>query len=199
MLNQIKNFVNEITLKNIYFTLLQPQILYGLTVWGGTYGKGLTRLSKLQKKAIRTVTYSKKMDHSEPRMKRLGILKLEDLFKLQTVSLAFDCLKNESPEYFKNLFTYPNNTGRTLRTQTAHPHNITLSVPRRIPGPTQKTSFFNLAPNHWNDLPDEVKKIQTKNAFRANVKKFYLSAYKSQIECTNIYCSDIYNCFHVRR
>ena len=198
MLTQVKKFVNEHTLKTIYFTLLQPQFLYGITVWGGTHSKGLTRLNKLQKKAIRIVTKSKKMDHSEPRLKKLGILKLDDLYKVQSVCMVFDCMKKSTPYYFQNLFYFIENSHRATRSVVSHPRNICLSRLRQK-GPITSSSFFTLAVKHWNELPDNFKLIPTKKVFRKHVKEHYLKEYKSKIACQNTLCGDINNCVHVPR
>ena len=56
MMSRIKNFVSQNTLKTVYNTLIQPHLIYGIPLWGGTFDKGLTRIVKLQKKAIRLIT-----------------------------------------------------------------------------------------------------------------------------------------------
>jgi hypothetical protein len=76
MMAKVKNFVSQKTLKAIYNCFKQPQLIYGITLWGGTFNKGLSRIHKLQKKAIRLLTGARRRDHSEPRLKQLGILKL---------------------------------------------------------------------------------------------------------------------------
>ena len=66
ILNQIKNYVNEPTLKTLYYTIIHPHLIYGLVLWGRTFEKGLTRQVRLQKRAIRIVTCAKRDAHAEP-------------------------------------------------------------------------------------------------------------------------------------
>ena len=98
MMSRVKNFVSLNTLKSLYNCFVQPHLIYGITLWGGTFDKGLSRIQKLQKKAIRLLTGARRMDHSEPRLKKLGILKLEDLYKMHPICLTYDCLNGEVPE-----------------------------------------------------------------------------------------------------
>jgi hypothetical protein len=74
MLSTIKNFVSQKTLKMVYNCFVQPHLIYGIELWGATFEKGLTKIQKLRKKAIRLLTGARKLDHSEPCLKGLGIL-----------------------------------------------------------------------------------------------------------------------------
>jgi hypothetical protein len=68
MMSRIKNFVSQNTLKTVYNCFIQPHPVYGIQLWGSTFDKGLTRVKKLQKKAIQLLTGAKRTAHSEPRL-----------------------------------------------------------------------------------------------------------------------------------
>ena len=44
MMRKVKNFVTNDTLKLLYNSFIQPHLLYGIALWGGTFDKGLSRL-----------------------------------------------------------------------------------------------------------------------------------------------------------
>ena len=195
MMRRVKNFVSKETLKLLYNSFIQPHLLYGLALWGGTFDKGLSRITKLQKKAIRLITGANRMYHSEPRQKKLGLLKLEDLYKLQVNCLTFDCLKGDAPDHFKRLFMYSKDCGSSrTRSHNENPNNITLCTPTKRPGPVAKCSFSQVAPNFWNYLPNELQTCQTKNEFRRRVKRHLIEPYSTVIKCSNRLCSDIEFC-----
>jgi hypothetical protein len=130
MLSKIKNFVSQKTLKMVYNCFVQPLLIYGIQLWGATFEKGLTRIQKLQKKAIRLLTGAKRMDHSEPRLKSLGILKLNDLYKLHTACLVYDCLNGDAPAQLQGLFSYTAGGSRaSTRSQTSKPLDIKATKP----------------------------------------------------------------------
>ena len=202
MLARIKKMVSPNTLKLLYNCFILPNFTYGIPLWGGTFDKGLSRLEKLQKKAIRIISRAKYMDHSEPRQKDLEILKIRDLYKMRTNCLTYDCLHGNAPEMFKNLFVQNTerdmgNT-RTTRSQSNRPNNIRLRQTVNNPGPVTKSCFFFTAIEIWNELPDDIKTSSSKNQFKNRLKKHYLESYKSIIPCSNPLCGDIQNCRHVQ-
>ena len=62
-----------------------PHFNYGLILWGHDN----TRLHKLQKRAIRTITNLIYNSHTEPICKLLNIIKLPDLYKLELYKLNY--------------------------------------------------------------------------------------------------------------
>ena len=63
--------------------MIHPYLLYCNVVWGGASLTALNKLSVLQKRAIRAITYSSYRAPSSPLFKQLRILKLYDIYKLQ--------------------------------------------------------------------------------------------------------------------
>ena len=41
IMTQVKRFVNTRTMKLLYNSFIQPHLLYGIPLWGGTFEKGL--------------------------------------------------------------------------------------------------------------------------------------------------------------
>ena len=62
IINKLKNYLKISILKILYSSLFLPHLNYGLLLWGFN----CERLSKLQKKALRTITKSKYNSHTEP-------------------------------------------------------------------------------------------------------------------------------------
>ena len=62
-------------LETIYKSLFIPHINYGLLLWG----RNLDSVAKLQKRAIRTITNSNFIAHSEPLLKELRLLNVYDM------------------------------------------------------------------------------------------------------------------------
>ena len=53
ILNSVKNMLPNYILRQLYFTMVQPYLTYGIILWGSTYQSYLKRTVILQKKAIR--------------------------------------------------------------------------------------------------------------------------------------------------
>ena len=65
------------------------------------WGSDIRSVEKYQKKAIRNITNSQILDHTEPLLKDLGLLKVGDIFKLRLLKFYYKLMNNEVPPYFK--------------------------------------------------------------------------------------------------
>ena len=55
ILSKLRFLFPSSTLLLLYFTLIHPHLLYGLPLWGCTFGSYLKKLQSLQNKAIRII------------------------------------------------------------------------------------------------------------------------------------------------
>ena len=93
-----KIFPEEI-LVTLYNSLIASHLNYGILAWG----IAAPRLEKLQKKAIRLITNSKYIAHTNPLFKRLQLLKIVDIFKLRVLKFYYNLYNGLLPVYF-NVF-----------------------------------------------------------------------------------------------
>ena len=189
ILNRVKNSLPSPSLQTLYNSLIFSQYSYGLEAWGATKPKNLKRILGIQKKALRSVTKSHWLAHTEPRMKQLGILRVTDQYHVQCVNTTHDMLRGHCPDIF--------NLGDKIRANTAT-HNLrsTASQPANLNLPPLNTlsngsSFPLLAPRYWNNLPEELKNEQNRNRFKKLAKKQFLDNYSSHTSCNNPLCVDM--------
>ena len=83
ILSKIRHYVNLKTLTKLYYSLIYPFLIYGITMWGNTYESTLTPIITLQKQVLRIITFRNYNDHSNPLFKALEIIKFEDVIFLQ--------------------------------------------------------------------------------------------------------------------
>ena len=81
---RLKHMVPSEILLTLYNGLIKPHILYGLKCWGFNQ----ERISKLQKKAMQIICSSGYLYHSEPLFKKLNVLKIDGMFKLQLLTFC---------------------------------------------------------------------------------------------------------------
>ena len=70
-----------------------PHINYGLLLWG----RNLDSVAKLQKRSIRTITYSNFIAHSEPLLKELSLLNVYDMHDLKVLKFMHKLYHDELP------------------------------------------------------------------------------------------------------
>ena len=98
ILNKLKAYLPLETLKILYNSLFLSQLNYGILAWGFE----TKRIFKLQKKAIRIITRSNYVAHTEPLFKFLNTLKIEDIFLLNILKFYYKFKNNELPQFFQS-------------------------------------------------------------------------------------------------
>ena len=78
-LNSTKHILNSCNLRMMCHTMINPDLLYGIILWGGTYQKYTKRLNIMQKRAVRTIMNATYNEHTSPLFKATNILKLTDI------------------------------------------------------------------------------------------------------------------------
>ena len=71
---KIRNFLDKHILRNMYFTFIYPYLIYCVEIWGNTNETHLKTLIQIQKRSIRTITFSHYQDHTGPLFDILNIL-----------------------------------------------------------------------------------------------------------------------------
>ena len=74
---------------NLYNAFVHSNLIYGILVWGNTFPSYLTKLSKLQNKAIRIETGKNWNDSANPLYQKLNILPLVSLLNLEISKFVY--------------------------------------------------------------------------------------------------------------
>ncbi len=102
ILNRLKHFLPIQTKVLIYNSLVLSYINYGLLAWGFQCEK----VTKLQKKVIRILSVSKYNAHIKRLFKKLKLLKVNDMLKLQELKFDYKFKNNKLPHYLQFLPFY---------------------------------------------------------------------------------------------
>ena len=104
IISKIRHYLPETALLKIYYSQIHSHLLYGLIIWGSTFPTYLKKLITLQNKAVKFICAAKFCDSSSPYYKRLKILKLTDLYKLEVGKFIHASLKKMLPNNLSNYF-----------------------------------------------------------------------------------------------
>ena len=179
ILNQLKHVLPQNISLLLYNTIILPHINYMILVWGHHH----KTITQLQKRAIRVITLSKYLAHTEPLFKNLNILKVEDIFRLQQLKFYYRFINVTLPDYFLSLSF----SGNTHQYRTRKRHEL---QPIRIHHEFAKKSLLYSIPVIINSChPNLKEKIYTHSlsGFTHYFKHITIENY-------NIHCS-IENCY----
>ena len=129
--------INLSILIQLYYSLIYPYLTYGILIWGNTYKSTLNPLLILQKRAIRTITFSKFDAHSSPIFQQLQILKIYDLAFIETALFMHQFYTKQLPSSFDNFFTL---------LSARHPYNTRIASRNNYYLPKARTNYgiFNI-------------------------------------------------------
>lgn len=103
---RLRHLVLLTTLINIYRSLIEPYISYGLVAWGQAANTHLNKIVILQKRVLRLMYFSDYTSHSAPLFSRSGILPIKMLYFKLVASLLHDIKNRCAPPNISELFTH---------------------------------------------------------------------------------------------
>ena len=129
--------------------------MYGCQIWVQNLCLVSHKISTLQKKAVRIMTFSDLKAHSEPLFKKFEILKFKDNIVLQNCLFVYDYLKGNLPNSFINTFK---------RVDDTHPIITQSAVTGQLVVPSYNTTRYGLnsiykkCTDSWNMITSEINK-----------------------------------------
>ena len=181
VLNRLKLLFPQEIKCLLYNSLIVPHINYCITAWGFHRN----RITIIKKKAIRIITASSYISHTEPLFKQLNVLKVEDILTLQELKFYFKYNQGILPKYLQNWNFIPNSK--------IHNHNTrkitTLHTFKTKHEFAKKTLKYNL-PYTINNTPHIVKdKVNTHSfqGFSLYVKQYLIRKYNTNCISRNCY------------
>ena len=171
ILYKLKEFLSEKSLLILYNSLILSHINYCNIVWGNCSTTNINSLLLLQKRAIRNITNSSYLAHTEPLFHRLKTLRIQDIHTLQTGIFMYKYTHDQLPSLFQSIFNINSNihTYPTRRSNDFH-----LENPKTI---LAQKSIRHHGPDVWNTLPANLKQCATLNTYKASFKTHLLSTY----------------------
>ena len=132
LLFKIRNFVNVKTLKTIYYTIFDSHINYVNVIWAQN-SNAVKRVSVLQKKAPRTISFQPRDCYLSSLLEKQNLLKFEDKIQLENVLFVSKYFNNILPSIFDNWFTLCSNM---------HNYNTAASLTGKLFKPSFRTILY---------------------------------------------------------
>ena len=167
MLAKVRHFVNNNTLRNIYFGIFSSLLTYGAQVWAQFFNKHIFRIQKIQNKAIRIINFANYRDDPTSLYKNSSILKLSDHIKLENFNYVHNSLRGNLPLPLRDSFQQANDL-YDCNTRGASLHKILLPKARTLYG---INSITYQAAAAWNLIVSKLPKTKFDSISLAVCKK----------------------------
>ena len=159
------------SLKQLYYSLIYPFLIYCHTIWGNAGKTKLNKIEIAQKRAIRTITFTKKKNNKYPpsneQFKSLRLLKLSDINIFCSANFVYKSINNHN---HVRLFSYRSNERYNLR------NNSDLEIPSLSTNQSQ-TSISYRGVKVWNDIPRHIQTKTSLTSFKITLKSYLLNKY----------------------
>ena len=167
-LYKLKTLIPKNNLMNVYKAIFQSKFNYCNNIWASTYSNRITKLQKLQKKAIRICLNFKQTDHID--YNKHNILDIKSLTIYQLIIYMYKHKHNLLYSTLANIFILnsDNNNCHNLRSVNNYrkeKYNTSL----------KKVSLSIMGPKYLNKLPNNLKSIDDINTFKIKLKLYILN------------------------
>ena len=170
----------------LYCNLIVPHLFYRILLW--IYST--SRLLKLQKKTIRTITCSRYIAHTDPIFKQLTFLKFNDIHQLQQPKFMYKLQNHTLPLYFNTFL--PKRQTDIHRHNTRQINQYLTCRPRHVFA--KKCLRFNISHLKNNSPSNIINKITTHSLYGSafHIKLHFLNKYSDICRNTNCYvCNNV--------
>ena len=146
---------------NYYYAMFYPYISFNAIIWASTYKTHLQPIIIQQKRIVRIISNAKIDDHCDPLFLNLGLLKFEDVFKIQLLVYMFKYVNN--------------NTLSLIHDRNTRFNNLLRPGFHRLAKTQHAVSF--IGPTLWNELPSTIKNVRSIGSFKSKLKEYFLNQY----------------------
>jgi len=133
---------------------------YGLLVWGEANKGIMTKIFRLQKRALRTISNSSYLSPSNPLFKKYKVLNIFDMYKNELAIFMYKYKYGMLPSSFDGIFTAHLEN---------HKYNTRNKCDFQIPMQRVQT-ISSAGPKIWNSLPKYVKLSESFGQFKTKLK-----------------------------
>lgn len=172
-LRRLAGFVSPDILCNIYKTVIQPSMDYGISVWGACSDGLLELLQKQQYLAARIVFQNFDFVNTNPQdlCDALKWNSLKDRFKFVSCCIIYKSIHGLLPNYLCDQILYEFEV-HDYRTRGAINNDLHLPFPKIE---KYKSSLFYNGAKEWNSLNNAIRDSHSILSFKRNYKRQYFN------------------------
>ena len=163
-IGKIRHLIDDDTCKLLVNSLITSRLDYCNSLLNGVNNYTIELLQKVQNKAARVITRSRKHEHITPVLKTLHWLPIKARIEYKILLITYKAINGLAPNYISSLLELYR-PKRTLRSASY----ILLEIPKSKSKFSEK-AFSIVAPRLWNGLSERTRLAKSINSFKAHLK-----------------------------
>lgn len=174
-LNKLKRYIDRESLEYIVHAFITSKLDYCNALYCGLPETLLHRLQLIQNTTARILSGSSRHDSITPVLYSLHWLPVEQRVKFKVLMTIYKCINNLAPRYLQELLQ-PYVPSRQLRSSD----HCLLKVPYTSSAIIQTRAFSVAGPRLWNELPYEIRTVQSVTSFKSKLKTYLFKEHFNQ-------------------
>ena len=188
-----RHYISRNLMIQVYYGKFHSHLTYGCQLWGQNKNQ-IKKTIVLQNKAVRLITFSDHLAHTNPLFRELNILKLSDIVTMHNIIFTHNTLNNKSPALFNKYFIVKSTNHRHPTTNNPDSTYSNLKGSLEMPKYSSKSgelSIRYICSSSWNlllrDLSikypnkyisnDNWLKSTSSNVLKKLLKEYFLDKY----------------------
>jgi len=171
ILTKLKQFLNNKSLVQLYYSFVHPYLIYGNIIWGNAPATSLWPVYKLQKVAIRIITNTPSGNSSLHHCKTLRILRLPEIYTFNVTLFMYKFYHKMLPPSLDSLFQ---------KNRDFHSHNTRGASKLRPPKikTTMAEKFItSTGVKLWNDVSQKINPSVKIGTFKQSLITLLITNY----------------------
>jgi len=164
---QIRSYIVLKTAKQLASVLVLSHLDYSNSVLAGLPSNRLRPLQRVQNWAAKVVLCRSKYDSSKEALQQLHWLPVKERIDFKIACLVFKCLNGMAPPPLAQLISIKEYT-RTTRASTHSSNELVIPLAKKATCASRSFSVYG--PTLWNSLPVSIRRIDSYNPFKKQLK-----------------------------
>ena len=149
----------------LYYSFFHSHLQYGILFWGSTSKTYLSKIKKLQNKAIKVIGGTKWRERATPFYKKLKILKIPDVYTLEAAIFMYNYSANKLSAGMNNLFEETSQVhSKCARTANQNNYFIPSHGTNRIQNSIQCQDA-----KLWNSIDPKIRNLKSVNQIQSKI------------------------------
>ena len=167
-IGKIRKYLDQKPCASLIGGLFTSRLDYCNSLFYGLPKCATGKLQKLQNRAARTLTFTRKYDHITPVLRKLHWLPVEKRISYKVLLMSFKSLHGLAPSYLSDLLQWYEPSGYNLRSRSQR----LLAVPSYRLKTVGFRRFAYAAPYLWNKMPLPLRDITDIEKFKLDLKTY---------------------------
>ena len=173
-LKAIRNVLTDDVCKTLISALVLSHLDYANAILIGLPEVDTKKMQSVQNMAAKLVLNCSTMESSTSCLRNLHWLQIRARIEHKLLTITYKCLNDEAPDYLSDLLSVIPELRRMLRSSNKYKQLVVPRVKRKT---FAVRSFSIMAPSLWSELPDSLRKANSVEIIKAELKTLLFRRY----------------------